>query len=501
MQTGGSSVRQLAFSATLHCLTGCAIGEVLGMVIGTGLGWSDAATIALSVALAFLFGYSLTLRPLLASGIAFAAAARLALAADTLSITVIWCNVGCWGMAPRPSADFRERLVAALDAGLPPSEAATRFHVSERTLYRWLARPSPRRVAGRAAPLRAATEAPAGALCGVARAGEHPARRDLARTRGPAGSRHRDPPQPLPPESDPAPARSAAQKKSLIAAERDEEAARVAWREEMAAVDPTDLVLLDETSTPPSLTPLRARAPRGQRAVGRVPRGKRPHHLLAGHPDQLGERLGESLLVQGAVDRETSSRPSSHGCWCRSCGQARSWCWTISRCTRSPAPGASSKGLAAGCSSCRPTRRTSIPSSRPSPRSSRPCAASGPAPGRPSWPRLGKRCPPITAADARAFFTEAGFRRDRASQGPSRVGAARVRYTTETSSSHNGYSSRPPQGVDRLQSDVGGRQLEGGDLDRQPAVVGVGVDGADQVETSRGERGDDDRLGDAPRGL
>ncbi|MDF3017650.1 MAG: conserved rane protein of unknown function [Thermomicrobiales bacterium] len=46
MQTGGSSVRQLAFSATLHCLTGCAIGEVLGMVIGTGLGWSDAATIA-----------------------------------------------------------------------------------------------------------------------------------------------------------------------------------------------------------------------------------------------------------------------------------------------------------------------------------------------------------------------------------------------------------------------------------------------------------------------
>ena len=89
MQTGGSSVRQLAFSATLHCLTGCAIGEVLGMVIGTGLGWSDAATITISVALAFLFGYSLTLRPLLASGIAFAAAARLALAADTLSITVM----------------------------------------------------------------------------------------------------------------------------------------------------------------------------------------------------------------------------------------------------------------------------------------------------------------------------------------------------------------------------------------------------------------------------
>ena len=89
MHTGGSSMRQLAFSATVHCLTGCAIGEVLGMVIGTGLGWEDAPTIILSVALAFLFGYSLTLRPLLASGLAFAAAARLALAADTLSITVM----------------------------------------------------------------------------------------------------------------------------------------------------------------------------------------------------------------------------------------------------------------------------------------------------------------------------------------------------------------------------------------------------------------------------
>ena len=89
MDTDGTSMRQLAFSATVHCLTGCAIGEVLGMVIGTGLGWDDLPTIALSVTLAFLFGYSLTLRPLLASGLAFAAAARLALAADTLSITVM----------------------------------------------------------------------------------------------------------------------------------------------------------------------------------------------------------------------------------------------------------------------------------------------------------------------------------------------------------------------------------------------------------------------------
>jgi hypothetical protein len=89
MDTNGTSMRQLAFSATLHCLTGCAIGEVLGMVIGTGLGWDNLPTIVLSVALAFIFGYSLTLRPLLASGLAFAVAARLALAADTLSITVM----------------------------------------------------------------------------------------------------------------------------------------------------------------------------------------------------------------------------------------------------------------------------------------------------------------------------------------------------------------------------------------------------------------------------
>ena len=89
MDTDGTSMHQLAFSATVHCLTGCAIGEVLGMVIGTGLGWDDLPTIALSVALAFFFGYSLTLRPLLASGLAFAAAARLALAADTISITVM----------------------------------------------------------------------------------------------------------------------------------------------------------------------------------------------------------------------------------------------------------------------------------------------------------------------------------------------------------------------------------------------------------------------------
>ena len=78
-----------AVSATLHCLTGCAIGEVLGMVIGTALGWSDGATIALAVALAFFFGYSLTIAPVLRSGLPLKAALGVAFAADTLSITVM----------------------------------------------------------------------------------------------------------------------------------------------------------------------------------------------------------------------------------------------------------------------------------------------------------------------------------------------------------------------------------------------------------------------------
>jgi hypothetical protein len=73
----------------VHCLTGCAIGEVLGKVIGTALRWSNPATVAISVVLAFFFGYALTMRPLLASGLTFSAAAKLALAADTISITIM----------------------------------------------------------------------------------------------------------------------------------------------------------------------------------------------------------------------------------------------------------------------------------------------------------------------------------------------------------------------------------------------------------------------------
>ena len=84
-----AGLTRLAVSATLHCLTGCAIGEVLGMVIGTALGWSDGATIALAVVLAFFFGYSLTIAPVLRSGLPLRAALGVAFAADTLSITVM----------------------------------------------------------------------------------------------------------------------------------------------------------------------------------------------------------------------------------------------------------------------------------------------------------------------------------------------------------------------------------------------------------------------------
>jgi hypothetical protein len=89
MAAQSSSLNRLAFSATAHCLTGCAIGEVLGMVIGTALGWGTVATIALAVVLAFFFGYSLTMIPLLRSGLALTAVLPLAFAADTLSITVM----------------------------------------------------------------------------------------------------------------------------------------------------------------------------------------------------------------------------------------------------------------------------------------------------------------------------------------------------------------------------------------------------------------------------
>ncbi len=103
------SLNRTAFMATLHCLTGCTIGEVLGMVIGTALGWSNWPTVALAVALAFLFGYGMTLWPLRRAGMAWGAALGLALASDTLSMTTM------------ELVDNAIMLVipGAMDAGLP----------------------------------------------------------------------------------------------------------------------------------------------------------------------------------------------------------------------------------------------------------------------------------------------------------------------------------------------------------------------------------------------
>ncbi|MFF6882313.1 DUF4396 domain-containing protein [Streptomyces sp. NPDC012421] len=86
---GSSASWGMAAKATLHCLTGCAIGEVLGMIIGTALGWGNAQTMVLAIILAFFFGYALTLRGVLAAGLDFKAAFKVALAADTLSIAVM----------------------------------------------------------------------------------------------------------------------------------------------------------------------------------------------------------------------------------------------------------------------------------------------------------------------------------------------------------------------------------------------------------------------------
>jgi len=84
-----SELNRTAVSATLHCLTGCGIGEVLGMIISTALGWAAAPSVVLAVVLAFFFGYALAMRPLLGHGLAFKKALALALAADTASIATM----------------------------------------------------------------------------------------------------------------------------------------------------------------------------------------------------------------------------------------------------------------------------------------------------------------------------------------------------------------------------------------------------------------------------
>lgn len=85
----GAGLNAMAASATLHCLTGCAIGEVLGLMIGTAAGFANAGTIALAIGLAFLFGYTLSTLPLIRSGMALGAAVALVFAADTLSIATM----------------------------------------------------------------------------------------------------------------------------------------------------------------------------------------------------------------------------------------------------------------------------------------------------------------------------------------------------------------------------------------------------------------------------
>lgn len=85
----GSDINAVAAMATLHCLSGCAVGEILGMIIGTSLGWDNTATVALAIALAFMSGYAFTLLPLLRSGMGWRAATRTALAADTASIATM----------------------------------------------------------------------------------------------------------------------------------------------------------------------------------------------------------------------------------------------------------------------------------------------------------------------------------------------------------------------------------------------------------------------------
>lgn len=85
----GGSLDRVAFAATLHCMTGCAIGEVAGLVIGTALGWGDWETIGLAVALAFVTGFALTMLPLLRGGVPFRRALGIAFAADFLSVSVM----------------------------------------------------------------------------------------------------------------------------------------------------------------------------------------------------------------------------------------------------------------------------------------------------------------------------------------------------------------------------------------------------------------------------
>jgi hypothetical protein len=107
-----AGLTRAAVQATLHCLTGCAIGEVLGLTIATALEWGNAGSVALAIALAFLFGYTLTMRPVLRAGVPLRRAVRLALASDTLSIGTMELVDNAFVLTV-PGA-----MAAGLDAGL-----------------------------------------------------------------------------------------------------------------------------------------------------------------------------------------------------------------------------------------------------------------------------------------------------------------------------------------------------------------------------------------------
>ena len=116
-----TGLTRMAFFATLHCLMGCAVGEVLGLVIGTALGWGNLSTIVLAVSLAFVFGYAFTIVPLHRRGLPWKDAAKLALAADTVSIaimelvdnSVMWFVPGAMD-APVASAFFWSAMAFSL---------------------------------------------------------------------------------------------------------------------------------------------------------------------------------------------------------------------------------------------------------------------------------------------------------------------------------------------------------------------------------------------------
>jgi hypothetical protein len=112
VQHDNKDLTRTAISATLHCLTGCAIGEVLGMILSTALGWGNVASVFVSIVLAFAFGYGLTIRPVLRAGIPFRRAARVAIASDTVSITTMEIVDNAF-IALVPGA-----LAAGLSAGL-----------------------------------------------------------------------------------------------------------------------------------------------------------------------------------------------------------------------------------------------------------------------------------------------------------------------------------------------------------------------------------------------